>query len=275
MNRLTDSTAGSACRSGLTLIELLIAMSIMAMVIGSLGALAHGVQLAFEYTEGHGLATQHARIVLDRIERHVEEATASEQFPGFLVVPSIVGSWEFPETLVIWHPSGSASDPDGLPRFNELVIYSPSLNAPNQLLEITVPNDSRAVPEIANLAQWRSELNTIRGGTRSQSYVLTSLLRTCSAPGGSGNTQWRGALRFVARLRPSEAEWAAYKDGTVDWADLPWVREVFGSKTGLRQVSLQIELQLMPGATPIVANENTHTAVPFFGAAALVYPLER
>jgi hypothetical protein len=205
----------------------------------------------------------------------VEEATTSGQFPGFLVVPSIEGSGEYPETLVIWHPSGLAADPEGLPRFNELVIYSPSLNAPNQLLEITVPTDNRTVPDVSNLAQWRSELNTIRGGSRSQSQVLTSLLRTCSAPGGSGNTQRRGALRFSARLRPSEAEWTAYKEGTADWADLPWVQGVFGSQTGLRQASLQIELQLMPGTTPIVAHENTHVAVPFFGSAALVYPLER
>lgn len=275
MNRLTDLPTGAACRGGLTLIELLIAMSIMAMVIGSLGALAHGVQLAFEYTEGHGLATQHARVAIDRLTRHVEEATTSGQFPGFLVVPSIEGSGEYPETLVIWHPSGLAADPEGLPRFNELVIYSPSLNAPNQLLEITVPTDNRTVPDVSNLAQWRSELNTIRGGSRSQSQVLTSLLRTCSAPGGSGNTQRRGALRFSARLRPSEAEWTAYKEGTADWADLPWVQGVFGSQTGLRQASLQIELQLMPGTTPIVAHENTHVAVPFFGSAALVYPLER
>ncbi|MDZ7620583.1 MAG: prepilin-type N-terminal cleavage/methylation domain-containing protein [Patescibacteria group bacterium] len=262
-------------RSGLTLIELLIAVSIMAMVTGSLAALSHGVRLAFEYTEGHGLATQHARVVLDRMARHVEGATASERFPGFLVVPTMDGGVEYPETLVIWHPTSTASDPSGLPKFNELIIYAPSLSSPSQLLEITVPSDTRTTPDITNLSQWRTELNSIRGSSRSQEYALTSLLRTVGLAGSAGNGQSRGAVRFTTRLRPSEAEWTAYKNGTRAWASLPWMQGVFGSKTGLRQASLAIELQLMPGDVPIVANAGSRIPIPFFGAAALVYRLER
>ena len=70
------------CTRGLTLLELLVAMSIMAMVVVSLGTLANGVQQGFDYTEGHSTATQHARVTLERITRSVREAQASEQFPG-------------------------------------------------------------------------------------------------------------------------------------------------------------------------------------------------
>ncbi len=267
--------AGLACRRGLTLIELLIAMSIMAMVIGTLGAVARGVQLAFEYTEGHGTATQHARVVLDRIARHVENATANEQFPGFLVVPDVDGGLEFPDTLVVWHPSGAPANPNGLPRFSELVIFTPHREVPSQLLEITVPFDNRTVPPTHNLAQWRSELNSIRGSWHSQSYALTGLVRMCRVPGSSGNGRWRGAVRFRSDVRPSEAEWAQYKNGELDWLELAWIQGIYGSQTGLRQASMQIELQLMPGGAPALADENAHQPIPFFGAASLVYQLPR
>ncbi len=275
MNRSNDTPSESVFRSGLTLIELLIAMSIMAMVAGSLGALAHSVQLSYEYTEGYGKATQHARVILDRIERHVEQATANDQFPGFLVVPSVEGSYEYPETLVIWRPSGDPSDPDGLPTFNELIIYAPNLSAPGQLLEITVPHNSTTVPAVDDLSQWRSALSNIRAGVRSQSYELTSLLRICRAPGGTGNSAYRGAVRFSSQLRPSAEEWSAYRAGTLDWDELSWVQNTFGSTSGLRQALLQIELQLMPGDTPIVADPDSQIPIPFFGSAALIYQLER
>ncbi len=275
MYRHTDDSAGSRRFRGLTLIELLIAMSIMAMVVGTLGALAHGVQLGYEYTEGHGLAVQHARVVLERISRRVEECTAGEQFPGFLVVPQYEGGVELPEMLVVWHPSGTASDPNGLPRYNELVLYTPNAYAPNQLLEVTIAGDTRTVPPPNDLARWRSELASLRNTWRWQAFPLTSLLRVCRVSGALGNAQGRGAVRFQSRLRPSEADWARYQSGDLEWSELPWVRGIYGSRTGLRQAALQIELQLMPGDVPVAADAGTHTALPFFGAAARYYPLER
>ncbi len=270
-----ETSPGPARRCGLTLMELLIATSIMAMVAGTLGALAHGVQSAFEYTEGHGLATQHARVVLDRIAQHVETATASEEFPGFLVVPWREGSLDFPEMLVVWHPDEKAADPDGLPRYDELVIYAPNPSVPSQLLEFTIPSDARTVPPPGDLAQWRSELDALRSSGRLRSFVLTNLLRMCRVPEAGGDSQWRGAVRFGARLRPSEADWARYESGELEWAELPWARGTYGSRTGLRQAALQIEIQLMPGKAPVLGEASAQTAVPFFGAAARYYPLER
>ncbi len=274
MYRPIEAFAKPGLRRGLTLIELLIAMSIMAMVVGTLGALAHGVRLAFEYTEGRGQAVQHARVVLDRIARRVEQCTASELFPGFLVVPQYEGGVEFPDMLVVWHPSGTAANPDGLPRYSELVLYAPDANAPNQLLEITISQDSRTVPPPDDLARWRSELNALRNTVRWRSLALTDLLRVCRLS-GAGGSQGRGAVRFESQLRPSAADWARYKSDDLDWAELPWAQGIYGSRTGLRQAALQIELQLMPGGTPVAANAGTHVAIPFVGAAARYYQLER
>ncbi len=274
-NRLNKTPTGMLPPCGLTLIELLIAMSIMAMVVGTLGGLAHGVRTAFEYTEGYGVATQHARVVLDRIARRVEGAKANAHFPGFLVVPEIEGTWEFPETLVIWRPNGAPANPNGLPRYNELVIYTPNLNSPGQLMEMTVPLDDRTVPPTDELSRWRSELKTIREGSGFESTVLTHLLRVCLAPEGNRNAPWRGAVRFQSRLLPSEQDWSLYTTGDVAWQELPWAQGIHGSQTGLRQASLQIELQLTPGDLAFATSAGSQAPAVFFGAATLYYQLER
>lgn len=265
-------TAGP--RSGLTLLELLIAMSIMVIVVAALAGLARAVQLGSEYGEGHGAATQHARVVIERISRSVQQATASESFPGFLVVAEEAGAWRFPDTLVVWRPEGAPADPDGLPRFSELVIYCPHPDVPNQLLEVTVPGDGRTVPPVEQEAQWASELAAIKSSGGARAVALTTLLRTCSPP-DLGETQGRGAVRFEARLRPSAAEWTAYKAGTLAWNDLSWVQGIHGSGTGLRQAWLRMELQLMPGEKAAADDPGGQQAIPFFGSAALYYEMNR
>ena len=191
------------------MLELLIAMSIMVMVVGTLGVLAKAIQQSYAYTEGHGTATQHARVALDRIANTVAQSTTNDQFPGAIVVADTVGEWRFPDVLVVWRPTNDPIDPDGLPRFNELVIYCPNVDEPNELVELTLPGDTRTVPPVSNLSQWRSEISAIRTGGSGNSVTLTKLLRTCLTTDASESGA-RGAVRFETRLRPSLAEWDAY-----------------------------------------------------------------
>lgn len=255
----------------MTLLELLIAMSIMVIVVGTLGALSKGVQDGFQYTEGRGLATQHARVVLGRIAQTVREATANEQFPGVIVLSETVGAWRFPDTLVVWHPDGDPADADGLPRYNELIIYCPNLSAPNQLVEITVPTDTRTVPPVENPAQWATEIEAIKRASSSRVIVLTELMRTGSAA-DSMATSWRGAVRFETRLRPSQNEWGEYQKNNLGWDELSWVQGIYGSQTGLQQVWLRTELQLTAGG---MANAAGGQYVPFLGSAALYYEMHK
>jgi hypothetical protein len=258
----------------MTLLELVLAASILLMVVGALGAVANAVQQGYEYCEGYGLATQHARVVLDRIARNVCQATANEQFPGFLVVPSYEGAWRYPDVLVVWHPSGAAANPAGLPQFNELVIYCPSNSAPNNLLEITVPNDTRTVPAVTNQTQWATEIQNIQANAAAQVVTLTNLVRTC-ATGVTPPLKWRGAVRFESRLVPSDTQWSQYKGGTLAWNQLCWVQGMYGSQTGLRQAWLRVELQLVPGAAWVATNPAAARAAPFFGSAAVYYQMRR
>ena len=259
-------------RSGMTLVELLIATTIMVMVMGTLAALSDGVQRAFEFNQGHSTATQHARVVLDRIARTVRGATANEQFPGMIVVAGEAGSWRFPDTLVVWHPDGAAADPDGLPRYDELTIYTADPSAPNQLVEITLPGDTRTVPAVDDEASWLAQVQAARSNGSAEVVVLTDLLRSFPIR-GNGPTAWHGAVRFETRLRPSADHWAAYGDRSIDWEDLPWVQGIHGPNTGLRQSWVRTELQLMPGGDAVAQRAESIQPITFLGSAALYYEL--
>ncbi len=267
--------------SGMTLLELLISMSVMAMVMGALGALAKGVQEGFRYTEGHGLATQHARVVLDRIGRTVREATANEQFPGVIVVATQVSSWRFPDTLVVWRPVDTdgnrvdPAEPDGLPRYNELVIFCPDPNEPGRLVEIVGTQNIELSEDEGN---WAAEIQAIKSAGTDQAVTLTELIRTGRVTDAAALPKWRGAIRFERRLRPDEPQWTAYQEEADPvkkqtlWNEMPWVQGIYGSKTGLRQVWLRTELQLMAGET---ANAAGGQYVPFLGSAALYYEMHK
>jgi prepilin-type N-terminal cleavage/methylation domain-containing protein len=260
--------------SGLTLLEMLIAMSVMVIVVGTLSGLARAVHSGAAFSEGHGTATQHARVVLERITRTVNEATANESFPGFHVVAERVGAWRFPDTLVVWHPEAAPADPGGLPRFNELVIYAPDPSRPNLLLEITVPNDTRPVPPLSDQAPWSSEMAAIKNSASSRRVTLTNLMRTGTVL-ETDPPQRRGAVRFESRLRPSDDEWTSYQGGTLAWEELSWVQGIYGSQSGLRQAWLRIELQLLPGGKAAQSQTSSQEPIPFLGSAAVYYPMSQ
>ncbi len=261
-------------RRGMTLLELMLAMTIMMMVVGVLAGLARTSQQGFEYSEGYGIATQHARVVLDRIAKSVSEATANDQFPGCIVVAETVGAYRYPDTLVVWHPSsGTPANPAGLPLYRELIIYCPNPNNPLQLVEITAPTNGGTVPDVSNQAAWRTALSSLKKSTSTNVVELSPLLRACSTDNSGSSSTMRGGARFEVRLRPSDADWAAYKAGTITWKDLPWVQGIYGPQTGLRQVWVRTELQMMPGVDWVASDSAAAQPVPFFGSAALYYNL--
>jgi len=258
---------GAAPRNGLTLLELLIAISIMVIVVAALGGLAKAVQLSAEYSEGHGSATQHARVAMERISRTVNEATANKSFPGFIVLAEEQGIWRFPDTLVIWNPKGLPADPGGLPLFKELVIYCPYPTDPGEpgnpkglveITEITLPGDSDSVPSTDDQEAWRLKIARIKELVAERSdacrvVTLTELLRTCPVPEAAGSL--RGAVRFESKLS--------------------LVKGVWPEATDLHQAWLRMELQLMPGETAASNDPGGQQAIPFLGAAALYYLAEK
>ncbi len=253
-------------RSGFTLLELMISISIMVIVMGSLGAMAKAVNQGANYGETYGTATQHARVAMERIAASVRGATTSNQFPGMIVITETVGGWKFPDILVVWHPEGDPVDPDGLPRVNELRVYSPNPDSPNELLEITFPDDTRTVPSPTDTAAWLTEAALAKTSSSGIRTVLTDMLRTAQV--NSLATSRRGLARFIVRYRPSEQEMANHAAGSADWADLAWPQGIYSDQVGMRQAWLRMELQLLPGSTSVGAPSSGNTAIPFLGSAS-------
>jgi len=56
---------------------------------------------------------------------------------------------------------------------------------------------------------------------------------------------------------------------------VPWVQDIHGPNTGLRQAWCRFELQLTPGEDSRASDPNGDTAIPFFGSGAIYYQLER
>jgi prepilin-type N-terminal cleavage/methylation domain-containing protein len=278
----------SSPRAGLTLVELLLAIAIMAVMTGVLGGLARSVQLSSAYCHGRGVATQHARVAFDRIYWAVSAAKATADYPGVVVVYEEFGAFRFPDTLVVWRPEGAPVNANGPPLMKELVLFTPDPADPRRLWEITVPNDARAVPlneTSLNTAAWRAELAAVKSAAGSRRVLLTDLLRTASptaAPGGGAtmpNGGWsstsaaRGAVRFASDMRPTAAQWQAYRGGALAWAALPWPQGLAGFSAGTRLVTVRIEMQLMPGEEACRDDPNGQQAVPFLGAASMYYSL--
>ena len=263
----------SGSPSGLTLVELLVAGTILALIAGGLATLASTVQITNQHQQARGLALQHGRVTLERIQRALNEATASAQFPGFVSFAESEGGNDYPDTLVVWHPSSSASDPDGLPLVSELVVFCPDPSRPNRLLEIRVPDDGRTVPSLADTATWKAELAAIKADPSARNVVLTDLVRVVAAGDASANmNSERAAVRFLVTLRPSDAEWAEYLAGSRTWENISWVQDVYGSDGGLRQAWCRFEIQLRPAD---VEDNSAAAAMPLLGSGAVFFRLEK
>ncbi|MEN6404962.1 MAG: hypothetical protein ABFC77_00670 [Thermoguttaceae bacterium] len=265
---------GPRSRRALTLLELMLAIAVTLMIVAAMGGLARTVQQSYEYSQGYGVATQHARVAIDRIVQNVSQAAANNAFPGCLVVPEAADASRCPDTLVLWRPAGgTASSVNVLPLFSELVIYCPNPESPQQLLELTAASDTRTVPAADDLAAWQTELAALKSAATTQKIVLTPLLRTASTTGGTSSSELRGAVRFETRLRPSADDWDGYTAGSITWKNLPWTQGIYGTKTGLRQVWVRMELQMRPGEAWISTNPAAARSLPFFGSAALYYTM--
>jgi hypothetical protein len=239
--------------------------------------LATTVQVANQQQMGRGLATRHGQVAIQRIERALQNATTSNQFPGFIVISETVSGSTFPDTLVVWKPDGAPAAPDALPRINELVIFTSAYDDPTRLIELRDPSDSSDVPAVADLAGWQNLISKMNksavAGIDSRAAVLTDLMRKAEVTDPSGNSLGqRGCVRFEQMLRPSAAEWRAYKTGSASWQSLSWVQGIHGARFGLRQALCRIELQLRPGDLDL---HDKQIAIPCFGSAAIYYQLER
>ena len=260
-------------RRGLTLVEMLLAISILGITAGTLTGLALAVQQGTSYSQGYSTATQHGRVALERITRAVGAATATDVYPGAVVVYDLLGTWRFPDTLVVWRAAGAPANPLGPPLAGELVIFCPDPANPNQLLEVTMPGDVTPVPvndASLNTPAWRTQIKTWAAAASSNKVLLTDLVRAAQY---DANTL-RAAVRFESDMHPTANEWSACLAQPALWSSLNWPQNLGGSQAGLRQVSVRVELQLLPDSFQGQLDPNAQQTVPFLASAAFSYALQ-
>jgi len=258
----------------MTLIELMFSLTITAILVGTLGVMAQAVGQYSKYNEGETTALQQARVGLERLNRYVSEAYATETYPGVVVMDETISSVRYPDTVLIWRPpNGTPANAAGPPLIKELIIICPDPAAPYRLLEITAPTDSRTIQlndASINSSAGRTLVNSVKTANGSVRAVLTYQLRTASPASGSA----RGVVRLECELHPTTAEMSAFRAGTATWSSLSWPQDTFGSNFGVRQVWLRSELQLTSLARAsdgsVAADAMT---LPFFGSSALYYQL--
>ncbi len=260
-------------RGGLTLVEMLLAISILGITAGTLTGLALSVQQGTSYSQGYSTATQHARVSMERVTRTVSQAYATGNYPGAVVVYDAIGSWQFSDTLLVWSPKGAPANPSGPPLLGELVIYCPDPANPNHLLEVTAPGSTVAVPFNAaslNTTAWRTQIKSLAsGGSGGKSVLLTELVRSAQYNASTV----RAAVRFVADLRPTDNEWTACQTQPSLWSSLSWPQGLGGAQTGVRHVAVRVELQMLPDSWSGLLDPQVQQTVPFLGSSALSYTL--
>lgn len=276
MSRATNTKSFDRHRRGLTLLELMIAMSVSTILVGALAVLASATRQTSDYNSGQSAAVQHARVVHDRLQRFVGEAYATETYPGVVVVDETVNSNRYCDTVVIWHPSGAPTNAAGPPLVKELIIIGPDPNDPKRLMEFTAPTDTRTIQlndASLNTTAGRTLISSIKTASTTIKTLLTPLVRTAST-GTSGSNATRAAVRFECELHPTAAEMTSYRGGSLAWEDIAWPQGWFSTSCGMRQVWLRSELQLVSeeynadGTLPTTA-----IGLPFLGSATNYYNL--
>lgn len=249
-------------------------MSILGIMAGALSGLALAVRQSTTYVQGYGAATQHARVTFERLNLAISQAMATDQYPGAVVVYDQVNSVTFPDTLVVWRPTGAPANLAGPPLVQECVFYCPNPSNPYQFLEVTAPSDSRSIPlndAGLNTTAWRAAIKALATSSSSNVVLLTDLVRTGSTDG----TTQRAAIRFASDLHPTVAEWSAYQQGAALWANLSWPQGIMGSTMGLRQVAIRAEIELLPLQAAGTNDPTGQLAIPFLGSSTLSYTLHQ
>jgi hypothetical protein len=90
----------------------------------------------------------------------------------------------------------------------------------------------------------------------------------------AGDSEKRGIVRFEVERRPTAAEWANYRAGTLAWDAISWPQGIYGSQTGLSQTWVRMELQMVPFASSRIVTPS-ESVLPLFGSGAVYYELHQ
>jgi len=265
---------------GVTLIELLMALTITTTLSIVLGGLMLAVQAAREHTEGMEEATAQAQASLERVRYMVAHAgvyqlDGAETVLGLAVVGRAWSSSLLPSILVVWSGGrgggmAEAGVQSRLPEVDEIVMYSYDESAPSRFVEIIVPGDSTEIDFKA--ADFDDTILSLISSASAEQLLLCDRLRRSTLSGSPPfSDPGVGNVSFGLEQLPDEASIAAVTPGTQAWNDLVWSQAIVSSDSGMRQATVRMEIQVEPYSFEAPSTDSIPIAAPFFGSASYRY----
>ena len=230
---------------------------------------------------------------------------------GLAVVPRTVGSATIPDVLVLWTGGrnggmSALGTQTRLPVASELLAYMWDSTNPSQLLEVAFPSSTNSIDFAATdfattitslLSSLTADRIPLCGHLRVTSLSATTTTPTTAAP-TTGTTflplgglygpsisptpitttstidvsQSLGCARFDIVWTPTDAELATATVGSTLWYQLKWPLGAVGSRSGMRQATLNLELQIEPDG--VDAGTGSINAIPFFDSGSVRYVYE-
>lgn len=100
----------------------------------------------------------------------------------------------------------------------------------------------------------------------------TTSSTTSSVSANAAFNQSVGCARFDIVWTPTDLELASATAGSTPWYQLTWSQGAVGSRSGMRQATLNLELQIEPDG--VVAGAGSVNAIPFFDSGSVRYVYE-
>lgn len=179
-------------------------------------------------------------------------------FPGNTAVIDFLAS-NFTDTITALLASATA---ERIPLTDRLRVSSLSTSA------------SAVSPGISGTSYSTSQttpMSPYGNSTTSYPASTTAPVAPAAAPTTAGTTTV-GGVRFGLAWNPSNEQLASASPQTAQWLALGWPQGAVGSQSGLRQATVNIEVQIEPAG--VAANASEITAIPFFASASVRYVYE-
>lgn len=204
-------------RHGITLVELIVGIALMALVAGALSAMSNHVLQASESVERVNQSSQVAAVIQRQFEKLAAKRIVTDNFVGIRLVVSNSGR----QGIAI-RDSGTSN----VPHRNEILFLTCNPRQPNELC-LFRSNDTRKLSGHAAESVWTSAFDaTINSGV-SERIVLTRNLAEKDELGVSDGIQF-----WTEDLRPSSDELSDYEDGLKSWDELSWPQGNFTATMG-------------------------------------------
>lgn len=269
-----------ARHGGFTLVELLMAMTVSSILIMALAGIVTATQSAWSHSRGIEDSQAEITASFDRMKMMISQAGVYQvngQPPqvGLAIVTRPWNYIDIPDTLVVWTGGrnggiGQTGTLNRLPLMNELLIYTSDPVDTHRFVEIALPDDDTEIDfnssSFSNTIRTAIQSNEAEKALLSQRLAISQYILS-SKPWGKPVAN----LFFTMTRTPSDASLSAVSPGTSGWMNLAWPQGTVSASSGLRQVTINYEIQFETAEQTTLNEINSSTALPFFGSSSRFY----